>query len=348
MATLDIEHDVSLAPLTTLGLGGRARHLVRVSTEQSLIEALHWAEDRGFRSAILAGGSNVIVPDDGVDGLVIRIGIDDVEFRDGGTVHAGAGVAWERIVEGAVSRGWAGIECLTGIPGSTGATPIQNVGAYGQEVADVIDRVRVVRRATLEPEELAPADCHFSYRDSLFKREPFRFVVTAVDLRLIPGASPSIRYGELHERVSSGASLQDVRRAVLELRRAKSMVIDPSDPDSRSVGSFFLNPIVSSEEADRIAEQALREGLIDDPMELPRHAAAHGREKLAAGWLIEKAGIAKGMRRGAIGISTKHALAIVHYGGGTTAELLSFADEIRDRVQQRFDITLEQEPRLLA
>ncbi len=348
MGKLDIESDVPLAPLTTLGLGGRAKHLVVVVDEQHLIEALRWAAEQGIRSAILGGGSNLIVLDDGFDGLVIRVGMNDLDFRDGGVVHAGAGVPWEHVVEGAVCRGWAGIECLTGIPGSTGATPIQNVGAYGQEVADVIERVRVLRRDTLEAREVRPADCEFGYRESLFKRHPRRFVVTGVDFKLSPGARPAIRYRELEERVVTGASLQDVRRAVLELRREKSMVIDPTDPNSRSAGSFFLNPIVSSGEADRVAEQAAREGLIGKPAEMPRYPAGPGLHKLAAGWLVEKAGVAKGTRRGAFGVSTKHALALVHHGGGTTAELLRFADEIRDRVAQRFGITLEREPRLLV
>lgn len=348
MGTLDIERDVPLAPLTTLRLGGPAKHFIHVGTEQRLADALGWAAEHDVRSAILGGGSNLIVADAGFDGLVIQIGMNQVDFRDGGFVHVGAGVPWERIVEASVSRGWAGLECLTGIPGSTGATPIQNVGAYGQEVAEVIERVRVLRRDDHEIEELQPSDCQFGYRDSVFKREPHRFVVTSVDFKLTPGGMPCVRYGELQQRVARGASLRDVRQTVFQLRREKSMVIDPNDPNNRSAGSFFLNPIVSSEEADRVTEQALRQRLVDDPRDVPRYAAEKGHEKLAAGWLIEKSGIAKGTRRGAIGVSTKHALALVHLGGGTTAELLRFADEIRDRVQQRFGVTLEREPRLLA
>ncbi len=346
--TLDVQHEVPLAPLTTLELGGPAKHFVRVSDERTLAGALQWAAERGLASAILGGGSNVIVRDEGYDGLVIQMAIEDLQFRPGGKVIAGAGVPWERVIEGAVSRAWAGLECLTGIPGSTGATPIQNVGAYGQEVSEVIEAVQVLRRDDLCAEELAPADCGFSYRDSVLKRQPERFVVTGVRFSLRPGAPGTIRYPELGQRVAADASLEEIRQAVLELRRRKSMVLDPADPNHRSAGSFFLNPVVADAEADRVVALALAENLVARPEEVPRYPAADGRTKLAAGWLIERAGIAKGMRRGPVGVSTKHALALVHHGGGTTAELLALADEIRARVQDRFGISLEREPRLLG
>jgi UDP-N-acetylmuramate dehydrogenase len=348
MTTLDIQRDVSLARLTTLELGGPARYFVRAEDEDTLADALRWAADEDASSAILGGGSNLIVPDEGYDGLVIQMGITEIEFGDGGAVGAGAGVPWETVVDGAVSRGWAGLECLTGIPGSTGATPIQNVGAYGQEVAEVIERVRVVRRDTLEIEDLDSGDCAFGYRDSRFKRDPDRFVVCAVHLGLRPEGPGSVRYPELEKHVPPNATLDDIRRSVLDLRRRKSMVIDPDDPNHRSAGSFFLNPIVSAAEAERVVEQALHENLVQRPDEVPRYPAPDGKVKLAAGWLIEKAGIAKGTRRGAIGVSTNHALALVHHGGGTTAELLAFAEEIRARVRDRFGIDLEREPRLLV
>ena len=186
MTNPGIQHDVPLAPLTTLGLGGSAKYFVRARDERALCEALRWATNEGVSCAILGGGSNLIVPDEGYDGLVIQIGIDRLAFEAGGLVDAGAGVPWELVVEGAVSRGWAGLECLTGIPGSTGATPIQNVGAYGQEVAEVVQRVRVLRRDTLRIEELAPKDCHFGYRDSVFKHEPERSIVWGYDLPSAP------------------------------------------------------------------------------------------------------------------------------------------------------------------
>ena len=347
MTTLDIQRDVPLAPLTTLGLGGPAKHFVRVEDERALAEALRWAADEDLSSAILAGGSNLIVPDEGYDGLVIQMGIGDLEFCNGGVVRAGAGVPWETVVDGAVSRGWAGLECLSGIPGSTGATPIQNVGAYGQEAAEVIEDVRVLRRDTLRFEELGPADCAFGYRDSVFKREPDRFIVSAVRFALRPDGEGTVRYAELEKSIGADATLADIRRTVVSLRRRKSMVIDADDPNRRSAGSFFLNPIVTVAEAERVVEQAVRERLAATPDEVPRYRAPDGRVKLAAGWLIEKAGIEKGSRRGAIGVSTNHALALVHHGGGTTAELLAFAGEIRARVRDRFGVTLEREPRLL-
>lgn len=348
MTRVEIQADVPLAPLTTLGLGGAAKHFARVEDEGALLDALRWAADQGIEAAILGGGSNLIVPDEGYDGLVVQMALPELAFRDGGLVEAGAGVSWESLVDGAVARDWAGVECLTGIPGSTGATPIQNVGAYGQEVAEVIASVRALRRDTLEFEELDAADCGFGYRDSRFKREPDRFVVCAVRFALRPGAPGSVRYAELEKSVPKEASLGQIRDSVLELRRRKSMVLDPNDPNYQSAGSFFLNPLVSSEEADRITEQALHEGLVSDAAQVPRYPAGDGGVKLAAGWLIEKSGIPKGTRRGAIAVSSKHALALVHHGGGTTAELLAFAGEIRGRVEERFAVTLEREPRLLV
>jgi UDP-N-acetylmuramate dehydrogenase len=321
---------------------------VRAEDEATVVEALRWAEDEGISAAILGGGSNLIVPDEGYAGLVIHMRIDDIEFHEDGVVYAAAGAPWEAVVDGAVSRNWAGLECLTGIPGSTGATPIQNVGAYGQEVAEVIESVRVLRRDTLELEELDSQECAFGYRDSLFKREPDRFVVCAVRFALRPNGPGTIRYAELEKTVGTEAALGEVRRAVLDLRGRKSMVIDPDDPNHRSAGSFFLNPIVSAAHAERVVERALSEHLVATRAEVPWYPVGGGTVKLAAGWLIERAGIPKGSRRGAIGVSTKHALALVHHGGGTTADLLAFADEIQARVRDRFGIELQREPRLLS
>ena len=348
MMTLHIQHDIPLAPLTTLELGGPAKYLARVQNESTLVEALRWAAERDVKAVVLAGGSNLIVPDRGYDGLVVQMAISKVAFRDGGGVEAGAGAPWETVVEGAVARGWAGLECLTGIPGSTGATPIQNVGAYGQEVAEVIAAVRVLRRDTLAFEELGADDCGFGYRDSLFKREPDRFIVSAVRLALRPGGRGTVRYAELEKQVGSDATLGEIRRAVRDLRRSKSMILEPDDPNRRSAGSFFLNPIVTAAESERIVELAVRENRAPTPADVPRYPLRNGQVKLAAGWLIEKAGIEKGTRRGAIGVSSNHALALVHHGGGTTAELLALADEIRTRVREQFGVELEQEPRLLS
>ncbi len=348
MTRIEIARDVPLAPWTTLGLGGPARHFVRATDEDTLLEALRWAEDHGVAVAILGGGSNLLVPDHGYAGLVIRMEIGGIELGTGGELHAGAGVPWEAVVDAAVARDWAGLECLTGIPGSTGATPIQNVGAYGQEVADVLEEVRVLDRRTLSFHAFSRSDCELAYRNSRFKREPDRFVVCAVRFRLRPHGPGTIRYAELERAVGTRASLSEIRGTVLELRRRKSMVLDPHDPNRRSAGSFFLNPIVSLADAERIAEMAVRRGWVQDATQVPRFPAGPGRAKLAAGWLIEQSGFPKGTRRGAVGLSSKHALCLVHHGGGTTAELLCFADEIRARVQERFGVLLEQEPRVLG
>lgn len=347
MDTPELQHDVPLAPLTTLELGGPAKHFARVRSEAELQRVLRWASEQGQPAAVLGGGSNLIVPDTGYAGLVVHLAIPELHFDGGGVVRVGAGVPWEQVVDGAVARGWAGLECLTGIPGSTGATPIQNVGAYGQEVGAVITSVRVLRRDTLEPDVLSPADCGFAYRDSALKRDPSRFVVTGVDFRLRPGAPPTVVYPELESAVGASPSLQDVRRVVRGLRRKKSMLLEPDDPNRRSAGSFFLNPVLPDAEAGRVIELALRQGHADDRSEVPAYRATDGTTKLAAGWLIEKAGIDKGTRDGAFGVSTRHALAIVHHGGGTTAGLLAFADTIASRVEDSFGVRLEREPRLL-
>lgn len=348
MATLEIQCDVPLAPLTTLELGGPAKYFLRVQDEAGLVDAFRWAADEDVPAAILGGGSNVIVPDEGYPGLVIQMALADLDFVEGGTVHAAAGVPWERVVNGSVSRGWAGLECLSGIPGSTGATPIQNVGAYGQEVAEVIAGVRVLCRDTLDYQDICPEDCGFGYRDSAFKRKPGLQIVTRVHFQLRPKGPAAIRYAELERRLGSAASLEQVRRSVLELRRSKSMLLDPDDPNRRSAGSFFLNPVVAAAEAERVLDLALRENLVASPAEVPRYPAPGGRVKLSAAWLIENAGFPRGFRRGAIGVSSKHALALVHHGGGTAAELLSFADEICARVSERLGIALEREPRILG
>lgn len=348
MVALDIQHDVPLAPLTTLELGGPARFFTRADDEATLVAALAWARDQGFPAALLAGGSNLIVPDEGYPGLVVHVSIGGLELDSDGHATVGAGTPWENVVDRAVGAGFAGIECLTGIPGSTGATPIQNVGAYGQEVSSVIHSVRAVDRTTLAATELLPAECDFGYRDSMFKRDPERFVVTAVRFKLRPGGAPTVHYAELERHVPPNASLAAVRQAVFELRRKKSMVIDPTDPNRRSAGSFFLNPIVPWRVAVRVVEDAVREGVAAAEDDVPHYPAGEGLTKLAAGWLIEKSGIAKGMRRGPVGVSSKHALALVHHGGGTTADLLGLEREIRSRVEDRFGIRLEREPRLLV
>jgi UDP-N-acetylmuramate dehydrogenase len=334
-----IAQDVPLAPLTTLELGGPARWFTEVADEDDLRRALAWADERAITAVVLGGGSNLVVADDGWDGLAIHMVARGVAI-DGACVSAASGEPWDALVERTVAAGLAGLECLSGIPGSVGATPIQNVGAYGQEVADTIARVRVLDRVAGSIEWWAPARCEFGYRTSAFKRSPDRYVVLAVEYALREGDPAPPRYAELARVLAAAASLAQVRDAVLGLRRAKSMVIDPADPNRRSVGSFFTNPIVDPSRADAVMRST------DETM--PRWPQPDGRIKLAAAWLIERAGIAKGMRRGAVGVSTRHSLALVHHGGGTTRELLALAREIRDCVRARFDVELEPEPVLLG
>ncbi|HVR64889.1 MAG TPA: UDP-N-acetylmuramate dehydrogenase [Polyangia bacterium] len=349
-----VARDVPLAPLTTLELGGPARFLVEAFDTDAVIAGLRWAAARGVPAFVLGGGSNLVVADAGFEGLVIRMRTRGVTFAPatGGEVlvEAQAGEPWDGLVAETVARDLAGLECLSGIPGLAGATPIQNVGAYGQEVADAIRSVRVIDRATLAIADLPPPACGFGYRDSLFRRQADRYVVASVTFALRPGGAPCIRYPELASVLAQlpSPSLADVRAAVLRLRRAKSMVIDAADPNRRSVGSFFTNPIVTSAQASALAERLLRDGTIAHAGELPRFPAGGDGVKLSAGWLIEHAGIARGLRDGAVGVSTKHALALVHHGGGTTAALLALAARVRRAVADRFAVTLVPEPILLG
>jgi UDP-N-acetylmuramate dehydrogenase len=354
---LEILDHVALAPRTTLELGGPARFYLVARDEAKVIAALRWARLRGVPVGILGGGSNLVVSDEGFDGLVIEmalLGIHEEREGDRVVIRAAAGEEWDPLVARTVSAGLAGLECLSGIPGRVGATPIQNVGAYGQEVGERLRSVRVIDRETLEVAMLTPAECELGYRDSVFKRAADRYVVTEVSFALVPEGPATVRYAEL-ERALLGApdpsGLATVRDAVLALRRKKSMVIDEDDPNRRSAGSFFTNPIVGASLADRLVERAVSEGIASSAADVPRWPAAPApdgtpRTKLAAGWLIERAGVAKGTRNGRVGISSKHALALVHHGGGTTSELLTLARRVRDSVHARFGVTLTPEPTL--
>ena len=353
---LSIDANVPLAPRTTLELGGRARWLAHATSEAEVVEALDWAAGKAVPVAVLAGGSNTIIPDDGFPGLVLVPALRGLSFEDdrAGAVRVtvGAGEPWDALVQETVARDLAGLECLSGIPGSAGATPIQNVGAYGQEVSETVREVRVLRVRDRATETRTPTQCGFAYRDSAFKRDPGKVIVLSVTFALRRGGPPALRYGELIHALgeppgSRGPRLAEVRAAVLALRRRKSMVFDPADPNHRSAGSFFTNPAVDTQTADAVAAQAVAEGLVASADEVPRYPTEDGRVKLAAGWLIERAGLAKGTRRGPVGLSTQHALALVHHGGGRTEDLLAFADEVRDAVRARFGVSLEREPRLL-
>jgi UDP-N-acetylmuramate dehydrogenase len=328
--------DAPLAPLTTLRLGGPAKRLVSVGTEAELVEAVREADEPLL---LLAGGSNLVLPDAGWPGVVVRIETRGIE-RDGAALEVQAGEPWDDLVAAAVEEGLAGFECLSGIPGSVGATPIQNVGAYGQEVSETVRSVRVLDRTTGTIDELAPADCGFTYRSSAFKRAD-RWVVLAVTFAVHRAdSSQPLRYAELARALDlepgARAPLCEVREAVLALRRGKGMVLDPADPDTISAGSFFMNPIL---DADTVAALRPRPPAFPQP---------DGRVKTSAAWLIERAGFAKGYARGRVAISSKHALALVNRGGASTGELLALAREIAAGVRERFGVQLEPEPTIVG
>ena len=351
---------VPLAPWTTLGIGGPARWFLETGSPAQVEEGLSWAAERRLPLFVLGGGSNLLIADEGFPGLVLRIalrGIRHEPWNGAVMLEAAAGEDWDPIVEQAVSRGLAGVECLSGIPGSAGATPIQNVGAYGQEVSETIAAVEALARDGSGARRFDAADCGFGYRDSVFKREERdRWVILRVAYRLQPGGAPAVRYGELAKRLEEEGGEPDlarVRRSVLALRRAKGMVLDPDDPDTRSDGSFFMNPVIPAAALDAFLERVAAQGI--DPATAPRFPARDrgvspdggnrdGGVKLAAGWLIERAGFRKGHRHGGVGISTKHALAIVNRGEGTAAETLELVREIRRRVEDRFGVLLHPEP----
>jgi len=342
---MTVRERAALAPYTTLGVGGPARWFVDATDEATLREALAWSRARGVALRILGGGSNVVVADAGIEALVVRVGLRGVTTREVGHVvdlTAAAGEPWDDLVALAVARGWAGLECLSGIPGLVGATPLQNVGAYGQEVSDTVVAVRALDTTAGEAVTLSPAECGFAYRDSAFKsREAGRYVVLAVTYRLRPGAAPTLGYADVERAVAArgltAPTLADVRASVLAIRRTKSMVLDPGDPNRRSCGSFFTNPIVPPEAAERVAERA------GDPT-LPRWPQADGGVKLSAAWLIERAGFRRGQREGAVGLSTAHALAIVAHDGARAADVLSFARRLQASVAERFGVGLALEP----
>jgi len=311
--TLLLREQEPLAQHTTLGLGGPARYFHECTTEAELREALTWARERRLRVQIMGGGSNLVVVDAGFPGLVLKLAIGGIALREttqGVELTAAAGVEWDALVRQVVERGWTGIECLSGIPGTVGATPIQNVGAYGQEIAETLVSVRCLERAGLT-EVVFPRDqCEFAYRSSRFKvRDHGRYIVLDITLRLYRDRLPQLRYAELAqavrhhgelERLAPADAVSVVRNTVLELRRRKSMVLDPTDPNGRSVGSFFMNPVLSADAFERLVHRWGAAGEGDGIPTFP----ADGRVKVPAAWLIEHAGFGRGYRRGGVGIST--------------------------------------------
>lgn len=334
----------SLAAHTTLRIGGTADRLVVAETDEQVIAAVAAADAKDEPLLILGGGSNVVVGDEGWPGTVLLIrttGIAKTDSCGAGTVGVAAGEDWDSVVFWAVGHELAGVECLAGIPGSAGATPIQNVGAYGQEVADSLQRVRVYDREQRDQRVLNNRECEFGYRDSLFKRNPGRYVVLEVEFRWeASGSSKPIQYSELALQLGVGigdrAPLPEVRDAVLALRRRKGMVLDDADPDTWSVGSFFTNPIVDRAVVDRLPEAA------------PKFPLGDGRYKTSAAWLIQESGYEPGFRLGAAGLSGKHTLAITNRGDASAADVIALARHVRDGVVGEFGIELVPEPVLVG
>jgi UDP-N-acetylmuramate dehydrogenase len=334
-----------LADLTTLRLGGPARAFVEATTSDELVAAVRAADEASEPLLLVAGGSNLVVADEGFDGTVVRIATGGVSVEQdacsGATVTVAAGESWDDLVARAVEHGWGGIEALSGIPGSVGATPVQNVGAYGQEVAETIASVRCWDRAEKAVRTIAAADCGFGYRTSRFKRDPARYVVLEVTFQFRLGdLGAPVRYAELARTLGvepdGRAPLTRVRETVLGLRRGKGMVLDPADHDTWSAGSFFTNPVLPAADAARLPEDA------------PRWELPDGSFKTSAAWLIERAGFAKGHGNERTSLSTKHTLALTNRGAATTADLLALAAEVQAGVLTAFGVWLENEPVLVG
>jgi UDP-N-acetylmuramate dehydrogenase len=342
---MTIRENISLAPYTTLQVGGRARYFVEPADESEIVEALRWARARALPLFVLGGGSNLLVSDAGFHGLVLHMTMAGIAAHDCDgmrTYSVGAGVDWDTFVARAVADNCAGVECLSGIPGSVGGTPVQNVGAYGQDVSESITRVCAIDATTLERAEFDRAACGFRYRQSRFNGADLgRYILTRVDYALQPGGAPKIAYAELKSHFDAATpTLSQTREAVLQIRRVKGMVLDENDADSRSAGSFFKNPVVSLAEYERIAAHSA--------IPVPHFEAGAGQVKLAAAWLIEQAGMAKGFALGPAGISSKHTLALINLGGATAADVLRLKELVQQRVRQHFSVELHPEPVMLG
>jgi UDP-N-acetylmuramate dehydrogenase len=356
-----LKNDVSLSEFTTIGLGSEAKYFISCKTTDEIRSAVEFARRENLPIMILGGGSNIIFPDEVFNGLVIKIDFKGILFEDDGEYTkalVNAGEVWDDFVKLCVEKDLGGVECLSGIPGSVGATPIQNVGAYGQEVKDTITSIKAIDRDSLQDVEISNTKCEFGYRKSRFKtKDKDKFVIVEVCYRLENAGEPTIKYEELRDyvesrkRVDAGRrtetgeegqrdkelNLQVVREAVLALRRKKSMLVDPADPNSRSVGSFFVNPVLSRVEYSNFEERLGSVGI----KRAPSYKDAHGI-KISAAWLVENTGFHKGYNRNGVGISSNHSLALVNYAG-TTKEILSLASDIENAVFEKFGIKLEKE-----
>lgn len=338
---LEVQNNVPLSLYTTLKVGGLATYFTVISTENELVEACNLAEDKSLKIFALGGGSNVLISDEGFDGLVVLMDIKGRMFTESGTkgdviAEIKAGEVWDDFVLDSVSRGFGGVECLSGTPGKVGASAVQNIGAYGQEVSDVVEKVRYYDLESRNFEECQKGNCYFGYRSSDFKNKTSR-IITSVDYRLTTNKEVQLKYKELKERFNDNKpTVKQVRDAVLELRKLKSMLIDRSDPDSVSAGSFFKNPVVTEDVFAKI---------LDKYPDTPNWPQKNGLIKLSAARLIENAGMPKGFiyKDGKVGLSQKHALAIINRGGARASDILEFSEYIVSRVRNEFGVKLEPE-----
>jgi UDP-N-acetylmuramate dehydrogenase len=343
---MELQENVALAPLTTLGVGGRARFFVRATSADDVEQAVGFAQQRKLSLFVLGGGSNLVIADRGWDGLVLKIGILGIREgaqQDKAVFEVGAGVDWDEFVAECVSRNCAGMECLTGIPGSVGGTPVQNVGAYGQEVSETIVSVLAFDLGKNTVREMDAIECGFGYRTSIFNTtERGRYIILRVTYVLTTNGNPSLRYADLQKYFAGRdgtPSLSETREAVRRIRASKGMLISPGDPDSRSAGSFFKNPVLSGAQHEELVRRAAERNL-----QVPSYPALSQQQKVSAAWLVEHSGFRKGYGNGRVGISNKHALAIVNRGGATAADIVALKDEIQARVEQTWGIRLEPEP----
>jgi len=341
-----ITENVPLAPLTTLKVGGPARYFIEATSIAEVSEAVEFSRSRSLPLFVLGGGSNLVISDAGWPGLVLKIGITGINHRHGHDeviFEVGAGEDWDKFVGMVVTHNVAGLECLSGIPGSAGASPVQNIGAYGQEVGNTIESVLVLDLKDGEQRELGKEECAFSYRTSIFNTsERGRYIILQVNYSLKHGGEAYIAYADLKKYFAGWnkkPTLANTRDAVRKIRAGKGMLIVPGDEDCRSAGSFFKNPILSADAYERLAKRAAAKNL-----QVPSYPALATQKKISAAWLVEHSGFSKGYGNGSVGISRKHALAIVNRGNATAADVVAFKEDIQQRVEEIWGVMLEPEP----
>jgi UDP-N-acetylmuramate dehydrogenase len=341
-----ITENVLLAPLTTLKVGGPARYFIEATSIAEVSEAVEFSRSRNLPLFTLGGGSNLVISDAGWPGLVLKIGITGINHRHGRDeviFEVGAGEDWDKFVGMVVTHNIAGLECLSGIPGTAGASPVQNIGAYGEEVANSIESVLVLDLRDGQQQELSREDCAFSYRTSIFNTtERGRYIILQVNYLLKHGGEAYIGYADLKKYFAGWGekpTLANTRDAVKKIRAGKGMLIVPGDDDCRSAGSFFKNPILSSDDYERLMARAAAKNL-----QIPSYPALATQKKVSAAWLVEHSGFSRGYGNGSVGISRKHALAIVNRGNATAADVVAFKEAIQQRVEEIWGILLEPEP----